>query len=406
MNPEGVEALGVEELDPDAQSLKVLVIDDEAVIREGCVEILATEGYSVAVASGGAEGLDLARSLEPDVVVVDLRMPGVGGMEVIRVLAEERPTAVVVVITGYATIDHAVESIKCGAFDFLPKPFTPGDLRRAVKKGLERKKVLVELSALRAERRRLTEYYTSIVSHQLRTPIAAVRQYFEVILGGYAGEVPAETLRIITRASVRLTELTELIEDWLSLARLDEEALRARFVEVDLAALARRVLAELEPELAERRMTAEVRIEGPLPTLRGHPGSLEQVLDNLVGNAIKYGREGGRVAVGLAPEGDGVRVEVEDDGIGVAAEHVPFLFNEFYRAKTDETRDIPGTGLGLAIVRKFVAAHDGTVEVRSQLGSGSCFTVRLPAGGSSAAGDGDGSKAPAVRTQDTTGGTT
>ncbi len=371
--PAGADAEGAA-----ARRPAILVIDDEEVIRAGCFQILSEEGYRVGLAENGAEGIELAKKLNPDVVLLDLRMPGISGLEVIGKLAELDPLMVTIVITGYATIEYAVQSMKSGAFDFMSKPFSPMELRMAVQRGLAKKKMLRDMEALRAEKKRMADYFASIVSHQMRTPIAAVSQYFEVILGDMVGEVPPPMRQMLTRAKLRLGQLLDLIEDWLGLARFDAEAIRKKFKPLDVAKAVEQQLDYLRPLFAERHLTVTSECAPGLAPVFGDERVVGEVIGNLLSNAMKYNRDGGSITVRATAADDACRIAVSDTGIGIPAEQIGFVFNEFYRVKNNATRDIPGTGLGLAIVKKIVDAHGGRVAVESVEGQGSTFSVYLP----------------------------
>jgi signal transduction histidine kinase len=357
----------------------VLVIDDEEGMREGCRHVLGEAGIEVEVAGNAALGLEQLKAVSPSVVLLDIRMPGMGGLDAIQRILQHDPKIVIIMITGYATIEYTVEAMRNGAFDFLPKPFAPNELRRVVERGLEKHRLLEEMQALRDEKKRLTEYFTSIISHQLRTPIAAVSQYFLVLLDNLAGDISDEARHILTRANLRLNELMELIEDWLALAKLDQEKIRREDKPIDLGRILREQIEFLSPLAKERGIQITLDCEAAPGFLRGNERSLGEVVSNLLSNAIKYNREGGRIAVSLRVRGREVLVSVADTGIGIPPEEIPFVFNEFYRVKNDDTRHIRGTGLGLSIVKRIVEAHGGSIQVESERGKGATFTILLPA---------------------------
>ena len=144
---------------------RILIIDDEEVVLDSCTMILRGGKYEIATANNGTTGLDLIANFKPDLVFIDLEMPGITGMEVIERIGQQDPTIVMVVITGFATVNSAVEAMKMGAYDFLPKPFTPDEFRLITKRGLERRKLTLETIALRKEKEMLRENFAAIVSH-------------------------------------------------------------------------------------------------------------------------------------------------------------------------------------------------------------------------------------------------
>jgi signal transduction histidine kinase len=356
----------------------VLVIDDEESMRDSCSQIIAKLGCRVETAGDGTSGLAKIRELKPDAIIVDLKMPGIGGLDVLNEVRLIDPQIVAIVITGYATVDAAVEAMKRGAYDFLPKPFTPDELRLILARTLERRRLAIEAETLRREKKLLQDNIITMVSHQLRSPMVAIQQYFEVLLSGIAGELEAKPREMIHKASDRLTSLLELVNDWLQLARIDGGGLVAAFRPVELQPLIDRLLDFLAPLAGEHGVTLEW---GAPPAAGiaafGDEASLEQVFTNLLHNGIIYNKKGGRVEVRLGENGNEVTVELRDTGIGIAAEHLPLIFDQFYRVHRSEETKAKGSGLGLSIVKKIVESHHGRIEVSSEPGVGTVFTVRL-----------------------------
>jgi two-component system, sensor histidine kinase and response regulator len=357
----------------------ILVVDDEESMRDSCAQIIAKLGCRVETAEDGATGLEKVRILKPDAVIVDLKMPGMGGLDVLNEVQLIDSQIVAIVITGYATVDAAVEAMKRGAYDFLPKPFTPDELRLILARALERRHLSLEAETLRREKKLLQDNIITMVSHQLRSPLVAIQQYFEVLLSGIAGGLEDKSREMIRRASERLTGLLELVNDWLQLARFDAGGLVAKLQPVDLRVVLDRLIDFLAPLAREYDVTLEW---GDPPrtgiAALGDEASLEQVFTNLLHNGIIYNKRSGRVQVRLGEDGDDVTVEIRDTGIGIAAEHLPLIFDQFYRIHRSEETKAKGSGLGLAIVKQIVDAHRGRVEVSSEPGSGTAFTVRLP----------------------------
>ena len=357
----------------------VLIVDDEESMRDSCAQIITKLGCRVETAEDGAAGLEKIRRLKPDALIVDLKMPGIGGLDVLNEVRLIDPQIVAIVITGYATVDAAVEAMKRGAYDFLPKPFTPDELRLILARALERRHLILEAEILRREKKLLEDNIITMVSHQLRSPLVAIQQYFEVLLAGIAGELGPKPQGMIRKASDRLTGLLQLVNDWLQVARYDAGGLRTKFRPVELRPVLDKLIDFFSPLAKEYDVTLEWGAPpGAGIAAFGDKASLEQVFTNLLHNGIAYNKRGGRVQVRLGEDGDEVTVEVRDTGIGIAAEHLPLIFDQFYRVHRSEETKAKGSGLGLSIVKKIVEAHRGRVEVSSQLGLGTVFMVRLP----------------------------
>jgi len=356
----------------------VVVIDDDYAIRLSCTKILAKMGLAVEAFEDGAQGLEGVARLKPSMLVVDLKMPGISGLEVISRVHEIDPQVIIVVITGYATIDTAVQAMKCGAYDFLPKPFSPDELRLIVNRGLERRRLALEAQRQEVERAILKRRFVTFVSHQLRTPLVAVHQYLDV-LKHLDDQDAARRREWLDRCLKRTEELQALIADWLTLARIEGGTLVQEAVPVDLAAVIGGILESYQAMAAAEKvsLTAELA-QGPL-AVKGDRNCLSVVFDNLIANAIKYNRPGGTVTVAGRREGADVVIAVADTGVGIPEKYQPFLFDEFFRVRDEHAKKTVGTGLGLHITRRIVMEMGGSIEVESQVDAGSTFRVRLPA---------------------------
>jgi signal transduction histidine kinase len=361
-----------------ADQPKVLVVDDEEPIRDSCRQVLTKAGYECHTAVDGIEGLHFAHQVEPDLVLLDLMMPGMDGLSMLEQLLKTHTNVVCIVITGYATIESAVDAMKHGAFDFLPKPFTPDELRVIVTRGLEQRKLLQETAALREEKQRMEQYFISIVAHELRSPLLLVKQYLDLIVGGKMGSVDDTAQEMLSGAHSTLLGLLDIIADWLKLARINAGDIAGGMEDVDVRPVLEGIVEEYKPRADEASVT--LRLDFPLPTcmVKAHKESLAVVFRNLVSNAIKYNRPGGTVVLeGTCGDGN-LRVDVRDTGLGIPEEEIPFVFEDFFRVKSSQTAEIPGTGLGLSIVKKIVEGHHGSVDVESAVGEGTSFSVFLP----------------------------
>jgi len=312
-------------------------------------------------------------------VLVDLCMPGLGGLEVLPKLKSQDPDCIAVVITGYGTITSAVEAMKRGAYDFLPKPFTPNQLRFIVRRGLERRRSIKETERLRREKQMMRDNFVAMVSHELRAPLAAVQQRLMLVTGGYTGEIPETARSSILGTQKRIRSLISLIGDWLNLTRIEAGEMAVERVPVDLQAVLAGIAETLGPLGAARNITLQISGSDSLRPVPGDPEMLNMLFTNLIHNAIKYNRDGGKVLVRCSEDDDGVVVKVEDTGTGIPPDQLPLVFEQFYRVKGDKPMD--GSGLGLSIAKKIAEFHSGSIDVQSEVGTGTVFTVCLPAGG-------------------------
>jgi signal transduction histidine kinase len=356
----------------------ILVIDDEEAMRDSCCQVLSKDGYLTETAENGQSGLRKIREVKPDLALIDLKMPGMGGMELLEEIGRIGPDIISIVITGYATIESAVEAMKLNAYDFLPKPFTPDQLRIVIERGLERRRLITESERLRREKEMMREHFITLVSHQLRSPLASVKQYFGVISEGFAGEATDKQKEIILKAEQYIDSLMQLINDWLDMSRVEAGRIRDKSEPVSLSSVLSEAVEVLKPQAQTRKVALELNSAENLPLLTGDSKCLKEAFLNLISNGIKYNREGGAVTITVRGQGDDLVVEVADTGIGISRENLPFIFDEFFRVKSKETQHTTGTGLGLPIAKKIIEAHNGYVKVVSELGKGTTFSIFLP----------------------------
>jgi len=356
----------------------ILVIDDEETMRDVCQQVLRKNGYHIETSADGADGLRKVRQLSPDLVLVDLKMPGIAGMEVLEKIREIDSSIVCVVITGYATVESAVETMKCGAYDYLPKPFTPDELRIIAKRALERRKLVLESLFLRREKEKMEKNFISMVSHELRRPLIDVQEYLEVVREGIAGKLTPQQKEMLGKAGGQINTLLVLIRDWLDMSRIEAGKMLENSEPLDLSQILGETVELVREKMENKNITFKLNISPHLPLIKGEKLSLERAFANLLHNAIDYNREEGRISVKTREEGEYVIIEVSDTGIGIPKKEIPFIFDEFFRVKNRETHDVAGSGLGLSIVNKIVEAHGGSINVRSEEGKGSTFTILLP----------------------------
>ena len=250
-------------------------------------------------------------------------------------------------------------------------------------------RAIVVLSDRTRERalERMRADFIANASHELRTPLASLVGFIETLQGPAADDPPAQR-RFLTIMAEQAARMSRLIDDLLSLSRIEMNEHQPPADRVDLGALAARVVAGFEPAAASRKVTLELHVAPDLPPAIADADQVVQVLQNLVDNALKYGREGGRVQVTLveAPRGlrwpsrAGTLLTVADDGPGIPKQHVPRLTERFYRVDAGRSRKAGGTGLGLAIVKHIVNRHRGVLVIDSGEGKGAAFSVWLPAG--------------------------
>ncbi|MGH2492839.1 MAG: ATP-binding protein [Candidatus Limnocylindria bacterium] len=365
---------------------KVLVVDDEKSVATTIKAILELDGSEVTAVTSGKEALAQLREHEFDVVLTDLRLDDLDGIEILRETQKLWPDTVAIMLTGYASLESAVAALRSGAYDYLIKPSDVDELRATIGRALERRQLrqrLVELEQLD----KLKTQFLSMASHELRTPLTAVSGFMQIArrrmsrLSG-ATDVPApwreeaqkadETLEMANRQSKKLARL---IDELLDVSRLQQGRVEMRLAEIELAAVVREVAERMR--LLAQGHEIETKIEGVAPIV-GDRDRIEQVLENLVGNAIKYTPGGGRIEMSLHVNGANAVVSVRDEGIGIAPGEVEKIFGLFYRSPDPRADHVGGLGLGLYISREIVSRHHGRLWAERNVGAGTTFHVTLP----------------------------
>ncbi len=371
------------------QALRVLVVDDEVGMRTGAARVLARESfhcreagddnlfhYEVEQAPNGEQALAKISSFRPDILLLDIRLPGISGMEVLAEVSGKDPDLLTVMMTAYPTIDTAVMATRAGCFDFLAKPFTPSELAAAVHKA-SKHIVLRQKARLHAEeKRRIRFEFISVLAHELQAPLAAVEGSLLDMQDRAFGDALDAYEALIGGGLLRIRGMRKLVSDLLDLTRLESGMRRRELEPVEVTGVARQVLETLASEAVAHQVALIFEPRGPV-TMVADRTELELIFANILTNAIKYNREGGSVELVVAARDGRVVIKASDTGIGMSAADVARVFHEFVRIKSDKTRLIPGSGLGLSTVRKVAMLYDGDATLVSTPEIGTTIEVVL-----------------------------
>jgi two-component system sensor histidine kinase/response regulator len=373
--------------------VRILVVDDELGIREGCKRALTPHGFEVEVAENGPAGLRKLREGRFDVLLLDAMMPGMSGLEMWQQARQLAPDLICIIITGYATVELAVQATREGAHDFIAKPFTSELLLQVINRQLERRQLRHEaerVQALQEEARELARARAELqkleavegrfmlnMVHILRAPVAVLQNSIQLIRKGYVP--PEEQPVMLERAEQRAGELLTTLDDLLTLAYLKEGVGLTKAETVSVADVLEEVLTTLRGQADRQGVTVAVEVTDR-PHVTANPDYIKSLWTNLLSNAIRYTPEGGQVAISLRVDREQEQVigTVSDTGIGVVAEDITRIFEDFYRTEEAKAMQETGTGLGLPIVQQVVEKYGGIVEVESVVGQGSTFRFTLP----------------------------
>ena len=378
------------------ETLRVLITDDEPGMRLGVTRTLrdftvripdanGDVAFAVEQAETGEAALEIVRQNPPDILLLDHKMPGMSGLDVLDQIAGMPIDMLTIMITAYASIETAVTATKRGAYDFLAKPFTPDELKNTVRKAAARLILAKQARKLAEEKRQVRFQFVRVLGHELKAPLNAIDGYLQMIKDRTLGDDLSAYGEAVDRSLVRIEGMRKLIADLLDMTQLESGQKNRQLGELDLAAVAHSAIETVAASAAAREVTIELHAGEPA-AMTADRGELEMIFNNLLSNAIKYNRPGGRVDVALSRMDHQLAIRVADTGIGMTAEEAARLFGEFVRIRNEKTRDVLGSGLGLSIVKKLAQLYGGEVRVESEPGVGSTFTVVLqdPAGSSHA----------------------
>jgi two-component system sensor histidine kinase/response regulator len=368
--------------------LKVLVIDDESGIRSGVVRILQDfhvtypfmdEDYAFEVleAPTGEEGITIIEHNMPDIILLDNKLPGMQGIDVLEYIRERKYDIVVAMITSYASIDVAIRATRDGATDFIPKPFTPQELKSSIENITKQLYLKRITGKLKQDGKKIRYQFLSVLSHELKAPLNALEGYLRMMQEKQAGDRIDDYATHIDRSLQRIQGMRNLIMDLLDFTKIRLERKEEKIQEVDLAEVASQAIVTVQPYAIQMEVTIDLEVRSDTKIM-ADPADMEIIFNNLISNAVKYNKFGGRAEITLDSSDTEAILVFSDTGIGITKTDSENLFTEFVRIKNEKTRNITGSGLGLSIVKKVIELYHGTIKVDSTPDVGTVFTIRLP----------------------------
>lgn len=368
--------------------LKVLVIDDEPGIRSGVTRILKDfhvtypfmdEDYTFEIlqAASGEEGITVIEGNKPDIILLDNKLPGIQGVDVLEYVRERKYDIVVAMITSYASLDVAIRATRDGATDFIPKPFTPQELKSSIENISKQLYLRKVTDKLKEEGKKIRYQFLSVLSHELKAPLNALEGYLRMMQEKQAGDRIDDYATHIDRSLQRIQGMRNLIMDLLDFTKIRLERKEEKIQEVDLAEIAKGAIITVQPYAIQMEVAVNLDIRND-SVIMADPEDMEIIFNNLTSNAVKYNKFGGRADITIDSTENEVFLVFTDTGIGISEADRENLFREFMRVKNERTKNISGSGLGLSIVKKVIELYHGTIKVESTPDLGTIFTVRLP----------------------------
>ncbi|HEY0080987.1 MAG TPA: response regulator [Pyrinomonadaceae bacterium] len=398
----------LETASPPEELARLLVVDDEESVALTICEVLRQEGFEVETASSGMEASDRLQRSTFDLVLTDLHMEGGDGLSVLDAVRQHSPFTIAIVLTGFASVESAIAALRQDAYDYLVKPCIIDELKYTVRRGLEHRRLLLAEQKARSsleelnrelERRveertaelqnlneelvaanRAKDIFLATLSHELRTPLTPVLGWVNLLRTGSGGAMDASMMKQGLDAIERNARLqARLIDDLLDVSRIVSGKLQFEREPVNLVSIVELSIETVRADARARNITIETELPDEPLIAQGSPVRLQQIAWNLLSNAVKFTSNGGRVRVRVFREGSEAHIVVEDTGIGIAPEFLPYVFDLFRQADGSTTRQHGGLGLGLSIVRALAELHGGRVRAESEgKGRGSRFTFSVP----------------------------
>ncbi len=375
-------------MDPRAvETLQLMIVDDEPDMRLAVARAFRDHvhmekesgtcvGFTVIQAESAETANALAGTVKPDIMLLDHGLPGMSGIDLLRKIREADLETIVIIITAYGTLENAVRATKLGSFDFLAKPFTPDELRSVVCKAVDHITLQRRTRRIAEERRRIRFEFLTVLVDELEAPMSAVERYLRAIEEVDRGGEHAEYRRLTECALGRLEGMRKLVHDLLNLTRIESGQKKRVLTQVDVAKIAAKTVERTTAAAAEMGITVRLDAGASLEML-ADAEEIEIIISNLLSNAVKYNRREGTIEVTCVRRSDTVVITVADTGIGMTAEERVRLFREFPRIQDSHGDGAPGSGLGLSIIKRLVDLYDGSVDVDSNPGVGSTFSVVL-----------------------------
>jgi signal transduction histidine kinase len=367
---------------------KILVVDDEPGIRMGTNRILQNFKvdypfmdehieFIVLEAATGEEGIEIIEKEMPDIILLDNKLPGIQGIEVLEYVKKKLYDIVVVMITSYASLELAVKATRDGAYDFIPKPFTPQELRSSIENITKQLFLKRMTQKMNKEGKQIRFQFLSVLSHELKAPINAIEGYLNIMKDKQAGESINAYKEMIDRSLERIKGMRSLIMDLLDLTKIESGQPTQNLQPVDLTKVARLSKDTMRPYAIQKDVDIYLNTKEPV-IMEADPNEIEIIFNNLISNAVKYNKDGGRVDVFIKNNKDQIQIQVSDSGIGMTEDEKAHLFQDFMRIKNQKTKNITGSGLGLSIMKKIVEMYHGEIEVQSAPDQGSTFNIFFP----------------------------
>lgn len=347
----------------DATKSHVLIVDDELGPRES-LKMILNPYYNVLTADRGAQAVEILKQYPIDLVTLDLKMPGFTGINVLEKVKQHDPDIEAIIITGYGSLDTAIEGLRLGAFDYISKPFDVHHILALVRRGLERRNAKSQLRQVKSD-------FLSNISHELRTPLSVVVGFVYLLLNQVIGKLTEDQQKVLETVYRNSEELLELIDNVLWMTSLNAGDANATMERFDARHVLSETMKRYEKAIRDKGLRLEVKLPDGDMSLVSDRAKVERVFQNVFNNAVKFTSEGKIVVQAQnSPQRDGIEIEISDTGVGIEQSKIDSIFEPFHQADNSIHRSFSGLGIGLTVARRMAELIGGKLTVTSEVGVG------------------------------------
>lgn len=355
----------------NASKANILVVDDEMGPRES-LKMILNPYYNVLIAERGAQAIEMLKQHPVDLVTLDLKMPGLTGINVLEKLKAHDPDIEAIIITGYGSLDTAIEGLRLGAFDYISKPFDVNHILSLVRRGLERRTAKAKLRQVKSD-------FLSNVSHELRTPLSVVVGFVYLLLNQVIGKLTDEQQKILETVYRNSEELLELIDNVLWMTSLNAGDSTPTIETFDAREVIKDAIARHDKTIREKGLQLHMQIPEGEHAMVNDRSKIARVFQNVFNNAVKFTARG-EISVKLHPSLDHANMEFEviDTGVGIDENKLDAIFEPFQQGDNSSRREFSGLGIGLTVARRMADLIGGNLTVVSKPNAGTQVTMSFP----------------------------
>lgn len=364
------------------KDISVVFLDDDRSILDLVQHLLEKEPYGVFTTTRADQAMEVLCKERIKVVVSDQVMPKIQGVQFLENVKQFDSNIVRILLTAHSDFSAAEEAINIGeVYRVIGKPIKNADLLSTIHRAIERYDLTVRAELSHQKLQAMYEVqreFTSTVSHELRTPLASIKTAIDLVVNKTLGSINPEQKEVLGRAKKNVDRLKRLIDDILDLTKMESGKLKMNFMVNDINQAVREVL-EAQKDFAQARgLYIKSSLDHHVPHIAFDSDRITQVLNNLIGNAIKFTKQGGITIKTNKTNEEFIQVSVIDTGKGIAEENLVKLFQKFHQIESAEENEEGGTGLGLAISKEIISLHGGKIWAESQIDRGTTFQFTLP----------------------------